>query len=194
MVRAILQSHTFQRFHGLLLVDDGMVVLRHHHVLHGRQMRHQVELLEHQSNHVFAHVGELLGVQILQSTAFKHDGALRRRIHAADHVHQRGLAGAGRADNRQPLPLRNGQAQVVDGVQVAVNLGNVVEFKQGMFGAHDYSSLRTMAGSMRVARRTGGMEAMTAMSMLSISDAMPNSQLKPSARSNTVTHRMRASA
>ena len=57
--------------------------------------------------------------------------------------------------------MRNGQTQVVDGVQIAVDLGNVVEFQQHMFVVHDYSSLKTMAGSIRVARRTGGMEAMT---------------------------------
>ena len=47
VMRTLLQSHSFQRFHRLLLVDHGMVVLRHHHVLHRRQMRHEVELLEH---------------------------------------------------------------------------------------------------------------------------------------------------
>ena len=192
-MRTLLQSHTFQRFHRLLLVDHGMVVLRHHHVLHGRQMRHQVELLEHQSDHVFAHVGELLSVQILQSPAFKHDGTLRRRIHAADHVHQRGFAGTGRADNRQPLPLRNGQTQVVYSVQITINLGNMVKFKQHVVVFHDYSSLKTMAGSIRVARRTGGMEAMTAIATLSSSEPAPSSQSKPIARPKTVAHSTRAS-
>ena len=75
-MRTLLQSHSFQRFHRLLLVDHGMVVLRHHHVLDGRQMRHEVELLEHEPDHVLAHVGELAGVQIFQSAAFEHDGTL----------------------------------------------------------------------------------------------------------------------
>ena len=100
VMRTLLQSHSFQRFHRLLLIDYRMVVLRHHHVLHRRQMRHEVKLLEHESDHVLAHIGELAGVQILQPAAFEHDGTLRRRIHAADHVHQRGFAGTGRADNR----------------------------------------------------------------------------------------------
>ena len=193
VMRTLLQPHSFQRFHRLLLIDYRMVVLRHHHVLHRRQMRHEVKLLEHESDHVLAHIGELAGVQILQSPAFKHDGTLRRRIHAADHVHQRGFAGTGRADNRQPLPLRNGQTQVVDGVQIAVNLGNVVEFQQHMFVVHDYSSLKTMAGSIRVARRTGGMEAMTAIATESNSDPTQSSQLRPSARPKTVEHSTRAS-
>ena len=193
VMRTLLQPHSFQRFHRLLLIDYRMVVLRHHHVLHRRQMRHEVKLLEHESDHVLAHIGELAGVQILQPAAFEHDGTLRRRIHAADHVHQRGFAGTGRADNRQPLPLRNGQTQVVDGVQIAVNLGNVVEFQQHMFVVHDYSSLKTMAGSIRVARRTGGMEAMTAIATLSSSDPAPSSQSKPIARPKTVVHSTRAS-
>ena len=47
VMRTLLQSHSFQRFHRLLLIDYRMVVLRHHHVLHRRQMRHEVKLLEH---------------------------------------------------------------------------------------------------------------------------------------------------
>ena len=194
MVCAIFQSYAFQRLQGLLLIDYGMIVLRDHHVLRSRQMRHEIEFLEHEPDHVLAHVGELLGIQILKFAAFKHHGALGRRIHAADHVHQRGLAGTGRADDRQPFAFRHGQIQVVDGMQVAVDLGDVVKLKQDVFGAHDYSSLKTMAGSIRVARRTGGMDATTAISMLNTSDARPNSQLKPMARSNTVTHSTRASA
>ena len=159
-------------------------------------MRYQIELLEHQSDHVLTHVGKLLGVQILQLAAFQHDGTLRRSIHAADHVHQRGFAGTRRTDNRKPFTLRNRQSQIVDGTQIAVNLGNMIQFKQRIqriFGTHDYSSLKTMAGSIRVARRTGGMDAMTAMSTLNSSEATPNSQLKPMARSNTDTHSTRAS-
>ena len=76
MVGTLLQTDAFQRFQRLLLVDYGMIVLCHHHVFHSRQMRYQIELLEHQSDHVLTHVGKLLGVQILQLAAFQHDGTL----------------------------------------------------------------------------------------------------------------------
>ena len=76
MVGTLLQTDAFQRFQRLLLVDYGMVVLCHHHVFHSRQMRYQIELLEHQSDHVLTHVGKLPGVQILQLAAFQHDGTL----------------------------------------------------------------------------------------------------------------------
>ena len=136
MVSAVLQTDLLQRLKGLLLVDDRMVVLRDHHVLDGRQVRHQIELLEHQADQVLAHVGELAGVQILQLAALQRNGALARRVHAADHVHQRRLAGTRRADDGQPFALRNGQAQIIDRMQVAVDLGNMIEFKQHI---HDYS-------------------------------------------------------
>ena len=76
MVGTLLQTDALQCFQRLLLVDYGMVVLCHHHVFHSRKMRYQIELLEYQSDHVLAHVGKLLGVQILQLAAFQHDGTL----------------------------------------------------------------------------------------------------------------------
>ena len=76
MVGTLLQTDAFQRFQRLLLIDYGMVVLCHHHIFHSRQMRYQIELLKHQSNHVLTHVGKLLGVQIPQLAAFQHDGTL----------------------------------------------------------------------------------------------------------------------
>ena len=92
VVGAVLQADLFQRLHGLLLIDHRMVVLGHHHVFHGGQVRNQIELLEHQSDEVLAHVGQLRGVQVLQLAAFQLHGALGGRVHAANHVHQRGLA------------------------------------------------------------------------------------------------------
>ena len=129
MVGAILQTNFLQRFHGLLLIDHRMVVLRHHHVFHSGQVRHQIKLLEYQADEVLTHVGQLRGVQILQLAALELHGTLGGRVHAANHVHQRGLARTGGTDDGQPFAFRHGQIEVVYGVQVAVDLRDVVEFK-----------------------------------------------------------------
>ena len=129
MMGTLLQSHPFKRGHRLCLIDHRMIVLSDHHVLHRRQMRHQMELLEHQADHVLAHVGQLRGVQVLQSPPFQRHRTAAGRIQTPDDVHQRGFAGTGRADDRQPLSFRHGQVQIVDSVEFAVNLGDMVEFQ-----------------------------------------------------------------
>ena len=94
VVGSVPQTHVLQGLHGLLLVRHRMVVLRHHDILDGCQMRDKVELLEDQADDILADVGELGRVEAPELAPVKGDGALGGRVHAADDVHQRRLARA----------------------------------------------------------------------------------------------------
>ena len=123
VVGAVLQADSFQRLHGLLLIDhrNGSIGPPSRSPPPSGAARGKTSGTRVLSCS-YAHRQAGVAFRSSNRRPSKHDGALRGRIHAADHVHQRGFAGTGRADNRQPLPLRNGQTQVVDGVQIAVNL------------------------------------------------------------------------
>ena len=175
---------------GFLLVGHRVVVLGDHHVFEGRQVADEVELLEDEADGTAAHLGELVGGQVGDVVPVEHDGALGSGVHGTDDVHEGGLAGAGGADDGDPLAARDFQRDVVQGVQVAVDLGDAVEAQQrvrrgrgrgdlgcvgglgrvgrggGVVGGghgDSHSPRRTSAGSTASARRTGGRQARTAM-------------------------------
>ena len=125
VVGAVGQSHVLQCLERFLLIGHRVVVLGHHDVLHRGEVADEVELLEDQADNVLADVGELGGVEAAQLPAVEPDRALRRGVHAADDVHERGLARARGTDHGEPLAARHLQAEVVQCVQVAVDLGHV---------------------------------------------------------------------
>ena len=172
---AVGQADAVEGLEGFLLVGHRVVVLGDHDVLEGRQVADEVELLEDEADGAAAHLGELVGGQVGDVVAVQHDGALGGGVHGADDVHERGLAGAGGADDGDPLAARDLEGHVVEGVQVPIDLGDALEAQQrvgggrrgrgGGGGGHgdSHSPRRTSAGSTASARRTGGRQARTAM-------------------------------
>ena len=75
-------------------------------VEHG-QARQQVEALEHEADLEVADARELDVVHVRRVAPVEHVAAGRRRVEAADEVHQRRLAGARRADQRDVLFARD---------------------------------------------------------------------------------------
>ena len=125
-------------------------------VLHITQpsLSKQMKLLEDQANLVAANLGQALVVLLGDVLAVKQDLAGGGTVHAADDVHQRGLAGAGGAHDGHPLPVVHLHAHIVQRVKATVDFGYIFQFKQ----AHvypPYSPFNTRAGSISVALRMG---------------------------------------
>ena len=77
-------------------------------------MADEVELLEDEADRAAAHLGEFVGGQVGDVVPVEHDSALGGRIHGSDDVHEGRLAGAGGADDGDPLAARDLQRHVVE--------------------------------------------------------------------------------
>ena len=144
------EAHAVEGLEGFLLVGHRVVVLGDHHVFEGRQVADEVELLEDEADGTAAHLGEFVGGQVGDVVPVEHDGALGSGVHGTDDVHEGGLAGAGGADDGDPLAARDFERDVVQGVQVAVDLGDAVEAQQRVRRG------RGRGGLGRVGRGGGG--------------------------------------
>ena len=99
-------------------------------VFEARQGRQQVEELEDEADLVAPHARQLIVGQAGERFAVDADLAGGRAVEAADQIEQRRLAGAGRADDRDHLAARDGEADGVERDDVAFAgelLGDVVE-------------------------------------------------------------------
>ena len=87
-------------------------------VARDRQMREQRVALEHHVDRppVRRHAGDVLAVE--------QDAALVGRLEAGEHAQQRGLAAAGRAEQREELALVDVERHAVDGGEAAEALGD----------------------------------------------------------------------
>ena len=94
-------------------------------VLADRQVREERQRLEHHAEvaPVRRHPGQVLPVE--------QDGAAGRLVEAGDHPQQRGLAAARRPEQADEEPVRDVQADRVDGGDRAVALGEVAELQPG---------------------------------------------------------------
>src|SRR5512143_2251085 len=97
VVAAIREAHA--REHALRLVAplaerQTAIDQRLHYVLQRRGARQQIEALEDEADLLIADVGELVLAHVADVALGQHVAARRRRIEAADDVHQRALAGA----------------------------------------------------------------------------------------------------
>ena len=140
---ALSQTDFFQRFHGLFFVGHAVVILRDHDVFERGKIADQMELLEDQADLVAADLGQVRGALAADVGAVEDDAAFRGRVHAADDVQHRRLAGAGRPHDGQPLAFVHRQVDMREGVQVAVDLGNIFQFENL---TQFYSPLSTIAG------------------------------------------------
>ena len=128
--------------HAVLLEAEGDVV-RHRHV------REQRVGLEH-------HVGRPLpGRHRRHVLAVDQDPAGGRRLEAGEHPQQRGLAAARRAQQGEELALVDVEADIVDGVDVAELLGDVLDLDERL-GARVLPGLDAVALVGARPRRDGG--------------------------------------
>src|SRR5699024_11432621 len=79
----------------------------------GGQVLHQVIELEHEPYVVPAVGGQLFLVKAADLGPVQDDTALVAAVHAAQHIQQGGLAGAGRPDDDAELPLVDVEGHVV---------------------------------------------------------------------------------
>ncbi len=84
---------------------DARVEERQLDVLERARPREEVEALEDEAERPVADLGELVAVEPRDLLAGEPVGAERRPVEAAEDVHQRRLARAGRAHDRDELPL-----------------------------------------------------------------------------------------
>ncbi len=135
---AVGQVHCFQRAQGALaalLGGDAAVDHRQLHILHHVELGQQVEELEHEPDLAVANGGKLPRRGVLDHHAVQLDGPLGGRVQAAEDVHQRGFAAAGRADDGDEFTLLDVQRDVVQGADFllakAVDLADIAEFDEG---------------------------------------------------------------
>ena len=76
--------------------------------------------------------GRRCGGTPAERLAVEPDLALGRLLEAGEHAHQRGLAAAGRAEQREELALVDVERLVVDGDESAEALGDVAELDEGL--------------------------------------------------------------
>ena len=94
-------------------------------------------------------------------------GARGGGVQIPQNVHERALAGAGRAHDGDPFALFHLETYVVQGLELPIDLGNVFYLKQAPF----YSPFKTSAGSMATARLMGARQLTVAISTETITAA-----------------------
>ena len=107
-------------------------VLRDHHVLEHRQVRHQSDVLEGARE---APADAKARGQRRDVRRLERDGSRIGRVHAADQVEDRGLAGAIRPDQREALAASDAEREIVDHLEPAEALGEVLYLEN-----HDFLS------------------------------------------------------
>ena len=134
MLGPLLQVHSCQRlFHPLLplcpgdfLVNEGQL-----HILLSGELGDQVEALEHEADLPVPDPGKLIFGIVLNGRAVQEISAGVSGVQASDDIHQRGLAGAGRADNAHKFAGGNMQIGLVQSINLlASNLidpGNILQ-------------------------------------------------------------------
>jgi hypothetical protein len=108
--RSVIETHAFQRFlraSAPLLGAHTGVHERQLHVMQRRRAREQVERLEDEADLLVPNAGELVVRHLRYERPIEPVFARRRRIQTTDNVHQRRLAGAGRAHDRNVLVAAN---------------------------------------------------------------------------------------
>ena len=128
-----------------LLLRHAGVDQRQLHVVQRRGARQQVEGLEDEADLLVADARQLVVVHLADLLAVQEVGALRRRVEAADQVHQRRLARARRPHDGDVLAALDGDGDAAQGVDLLVahhiGLPEVAGFDQ----RHSRQSHRTTA-------------------------------------------------
>src|SRR6516225_7558473 len=151
MRQAVAQANALQRLGGLQLVGNTMEILREHHVFERIQIRHQVKLLEHETDFLRAVTHQFVFAQVGQVHAAHHHVARSKRIEATQNVDQRRFSGPRRAHQCDPFAGLNFERNTVERAQ-----SPVVFDQRTDFDLRGHSSPRnTDAGRTLATRRSG---------------------------------------
>ena len=147
-----------------------------------------MELLEDEAYLVAPDGREVLGVEAGDLFAVQNDGAVGGLVHASHNVQHGGLAGAGRAHDGDPLALLHREVDVLQGLDRAVDHGDVLEFENVLFHVRSpcYSPRRTREGSTSVARITGMSDASTVTAREAAMVRRTSGMESPTLRPNTL--------
>src|SRR5579884_276693 len=168
MIRAFAQSHALQGFQRFLLVGHAVEVLRKHDIFQRRQIRNEVELLEHETD-LFRpdavqfrsrHRGHVLVVQPNLASG----GAIK----TANQIHQRGFPRARGTHHGQPFAGCDRKRNIVERANhraVRFGLGRVMS-ADVLKSNHGYSPLSIVAGCTRRNSAIGRTEEIRATAML----------------------------
>src|SRR6185503_3130857 len=172
VLRAVTQADAIERRARLVGVGHRVVVLRDHHVLERGQIGEQVELLEHDADLFTAKPRALAFVQLRQLDAVHPHAPGGGGVERPEHVHERALARARGAHDREPLALGDLEVDAVERLERAVGAGDALELDERradactLRGAHP-SSRSARAGSIASASRIGPAAATSAVSIAS---------------------------
>lgn len=141
VLRAVGEADALERLEGALAALVGVharVEKRQLDVLPDRRARQEVEGLEDEAELLIADARQCLRGHRGHVFAVEPVAALRRRVEAAEDVHQGGLAGAGRADDRDELAAIDPHVhaaqrlhRVLAGV---VHLAHALQLDEGLVG------------------------------------------------------------
>ncbi len=138
------QAHAVEHLEAALLRLVGAAAehldLRDREVLRHRQVGEQLEVLEHHAD-LAAQLGQV-GLRVVDGHAVDVDLAFLDGLQCVDRLDQRGFARARRAAHDHHFALADGGGAVVQHLEAAVPLGNVLEFNHLL-----YSSLTCRTGS-----------------------------------------------
>ena len=120
---------------------------RHHHVLERGELAKEVVKLKYETHRTVAKRSELLVIQPVDGLTTDDHITATRPVERAEHMQERGLAGAAGTDDRHHLARADGEihsAQHVDraAIPADVRLVKVVRFEYG----HGYSCLIASIG------------------------------------------------
>ena len=120
-------------------------------------MGQEIEILENESDAAIADFRQLVARDSGNGLAAQLIFAGRRRVEAADKIHERRFAGAGRTDNGHHLAFVNLEVDALEGLDFhlagVVSLADV--FHPDDRHAFSYSYLSVAAGSTDAARLAG---------------------------------------
>ncbi len=127
MRQAVAESHTLQRFLGLLFVRDAMEILRKHHIFKSREIRHEMKLLEDEADLFRAVTHQLVFAEFRKIDAVNYHMAGGESVQAAENVDQGSFPRAGGAHERDPFAGVHIEADAAERAQCAVLLDQIFD-------------------------------------------------------------------
>ncbi len=127
MLEAITEADPLEGFDGLRFVGDGVEILGEHDVFQRSEIRHEMKLLEDETD-FFCTVADKFGfIQARDVLAVDDDAARSGRVEAAENIDERGFAGAGRAHEGNPFSGLNVEAYAAERAEGTVLLDEIFD-------------------------------------------------------------------
>src|SRR5260370_12354454 len=127
MRKAVAEGGGRQLLVGLFWVGEDMERLRQHHIFKGREIRHEMKLLENEADFFGAVTHQFAFAEFRKVHAVDDHVTGSQRIQAAENVDERGLPRAGRPHKRDPFAEDDSETDAVERTQRTVLLDQVVD-------------------------------------------------------------------